>query len=112
MKGRSLYERWASKVTRTDGCWLWTGSTLKNGYGNLMGTDGRNQYAHRVAHVLFIGPIPEGYEVDHLCRVRNCVKPAHLEAVTRQENLRRRWEGRRKAQTPAGSENPRSDSAA
>ena len=48
-----------------------------------------NVYAHRAAYELFVGPIPSGYEIDHLCRVRDCVNPDHLEAVTRRENLLR-----------------------
>lgn len=44
---------------------------------------------HRWVHLRFIGPIPEGYDVDHLCSVRNCVNPDHLEAVTRTENIQR-----------------------
>lgn len=46
-------------------------------------------YVHRIAHELFVGPIPAGLDIDHLCRVRDCANPAHLEPVTRQENLRR-----------------------
>jgi hypothetical protein len=60
------------------------GSIGTHGYGIL----GR-KLAHREAHEEFNGPIPEGYQVDHLCRVRTCVSPAHLEAVTQQENLLR-----------------------
>jgi hypothetical protein len=48
-----------------------------------------------VAHELIVGPIPEDREIDHLCRVRNCVNPEHLEIVTKGENLRRGWEARR-----------------
>ncbi len=47
-------------------------------------------YAHRVAYELFVGAIPDGLEIDHLCRVRNCFNPAHLEAVTHQENINRK----------------------
>ena len=66
-------------------CWLWTGTISRNGYGRTLRTT-----AHRVAYELFVGPIPPGLDVDHLCRVRACVNPAHLEPVTRAENL---WRG-------------------
>lgn len=66
------------------GCWLWTHGIARNGYGNSGG-----KYAHREAYKFIVGPIPPGRDLDHLCRVRNRVNPAHLEPVTRAENLRR-----------------------
>ena len=73
-----------------DGCWLWTGKTT-NGYGvvDIGGRSGRLMKAHRVSYEAFKGPVPDGLDLDHLCRVRNCVNPDHLEPVTRFENLRR-----------------------
>lgn len=69
------------------GCLLWSGPTTK-GYGKVwMGS--RAEFIHRVAYVATKGPIPPGHDIDHRCRTRNCVEPAHLEAVTRAENLRR-----------------------
>lgn len=68
------------------GCWLWKASKLK-GYG-LFEFAGMRR-AHRVAYTFLVGPIPVGLQIDHLCRVRNCVNPRHLEAVTQQENIRR-----------------------
>lgn len=71
----------------TSGCWLWTGATLR-GYG-LMRIKGKNLYAHRAMYEATVGPIPNGLSLDHLCRVRCCINPAHLEPVTNQENILR-----------------------
>lgn len=69
------------------GCWLWT-ATLVRGYGQF-GIGSRRQYAHRVAYELLVGPVPEGLQLDHLCRTPACVNPAHLDPVTCRENLLR-----------------------
>lgn len=72
-------------------CWIWTAATTDVGYGTFsVGTPAtRTAYAHRWAYEHEIGPIPEGLDLDHLCRVRNCVRASHLEPVTRRENLLR-----------------------
>lgn len=67
------------------GCWLWTGYVSERGYGRI-GARGKTVSAHRWTYNLFKGEIPEGLDLDHLCRVRHCVNPDHLEAVTRSEN--------------------------
>ena len=77
-------------------CWEWIGcKSSSTGYGQFK-TDGRRgskrSSPHRFAHEYFIGPIPDGYEADHLCKVRHCCNPLHLEAVSVQENRRRRNE--------------------
>lgn len=70
------------------GCWLWTGKVSTNGYGIIMGSVGKGM-AHRYFYTTLIGPVAPGLDLDHLCRVRCCVNPWHLEPVTRSENLRR-----------------------
>lgn len=83
---------WA-KVDQGGDCWEWTACLQGKGYGQIHERIGFKQYrsrlAHRVAYELVKGPIPEGLDLDHLCRNRKCVNPDHLEPVTRQENLAR-----------------------
>jgi hypothetical protein len=68
-------------------CWLWTGNQT-HGYGSIR-VEGHHLRVHRVVYEAMRGPIPEGLTIDHLCRVRNCVNPAHLEPVTAVENVMR-----------------------
>lgn len=70
------------------GCWLWTAHLSWNGYG-WFSFGYRKACAHRVAYTYLAGEIPAGLDLDHLCRNRCCCNPAHLEPVTRSENLRR-----------------------
>lgn len=67
-----------------DECWLWQGA-LDYGYGKYS----RNKRAHRISYELLVGPIPDGLDLDHLCRNRACVNPAHLEPVAHRENVLR-----------------------
>lgn len=80
------------RVTR-GGCWVWNGLLNKSdGYGWIQISDLRGlrmRHAHRFSYELFIGPIPEGLTIDHLCRRRSCVNPLHLEPVTGRENTLR-----------------------
>lgn len=86
-----LEDRFARYATRGEGCWIWTGPVDSKGYGRLLvgGRGGTAIGAHRIAYELHIGPIPDGLDLDHLCRTPLCVNPAHLEPVTRGENTRR-----------------------
>jgi len=85
----TLRERFEAKFIPEpmSGCWIWT-AWLSDGYG-LIKNDGRTIIAHRLAYELYKGPIPDGLELDHLCRNRCCVNPDHLEPVTRQANILR-----------------------
>ena len=98
-KAAPLLDRFNAKWTAdADGCWIWNGRLSDDGYGVLdlswRGGGPKSCYAHRAAYELLVGPIPDGLELDHLCFVRSCVNPAHLEAVTHVENLRRAVERR------------------
>jgi hypothetical protein len=77
-------------------CWLWTRPAAGNGYG-VISRFNRHDYAHRLAYELTRGPITDDLTVDHLCRVRLCVNPIHLELVTRAENTRRELAARKAA---------------
>src|ERR1044071_5869985 len=86
----------AIRIEAMTDCWLWEGAHYSNGYGVMMVTvhpEGetvrRLMSVHRLSYEAFKGPIPEGMHIDHLCRVRNCYNPEHLEAVTQAENNRR-----------------------
>jgi hypothetical protein len=70
------------------GCWLWIGSGNQYGYGRFL-ISGQNTLAHRFSYETFKGPLLDGLELDHLCRMRCCVNPDHLEQVTHEENVRR-----------------------
>lgn len=91
VKCKPLAERFWPKVDKRgpDECWPWLAALHEYGYGMISvgGKKGGMRRAHRIAYELEVGPIPEGLDLDHLCRNRRCVNPAHLEPVTRRENL-------------------------
>lgn len=92
----SLRDRVLSQliVEPATGCLLWTGSINSAGYGQV-GTPEGTKLVHRLMHEWFTGPIPDGLQIDHLCRVRHCAAPAHLEAVTASLNLLRGYSWQR-----------------
>lgn len=78
---------WSQFEIDPSGCWLWAGPLRKDGYGTC-GAMGAYT-PHRLSWILHYGPIPDGLTIDHLCNVRRCVNPEHLEAVPRMVNVRR-----------------------
>ncbi|MFJ4107928.1 HNH endonuclease signature motif containing protein [Oerskovia enterophila] len=92
------------RLDEDTGCWHWTGALNRHiGYGYF-----RQKIAHRLSYELLVGPIPDGYQIDHLCRVRDCINPDHLEAVTPEENNRRSdsWSAVKMRQTECHNGHP------
>lgn len=92
---RTILELLDRVVVCPSGCWLWAGGTSDGSggvlYGRILRPGTRNAMAaHRYVHEQFVGPIPKGWHVDHLCRVGLCVRPEHLEAVPPRINMARR----------------------
>src|SRR5688500_6772566 len=84
--GPTPLDRFFDKVDGGD-CWLWTGA-LDRGYGKFFPA-GKTVRAHRWLFEQLVGPVPDGMDLDHLCRVRACVNPDHLQPVSRRVNLNR-----------------------
>jgi hypothetical protein len=80
--------RFRKFLKHVQSCWLWSGALNSYGYGTFR-EDKKRILAHRWSYQHFVGPIPAGREIDHLCRNRNCVNPDHLEPVTRRVNVQR-----------------------
>src|SRR6266536_2073639 len=72
-----------------DGCWLWIGYLDRNGYGRITDAGHGSDRAHIFSYELLVGAVPEGLQLDHTCRVRNCVNPSHLDPVTSRVNTLR-----------------------
>lgn len=84
-------DRFLAKIEiDANGCWLWQGARTPNGYGQFwFGPDLKRGLAHRWSYTFFVGSIPPDRELDHLCRVRECCCPDHLEPVSRLQNVER-----------------------
>jgi hypothetical protein len=94
IKGLSLEASFWLRVWPCGDCWEWRGAISDNGYGTFnipSCTDMGGLLAHRLAYELAIGPIPMNTEIDHLCRNRWCIRPSHLEVVSRRDNVLRSW---------------------
>jgi hypothetical protein len=80
-----MEQKFWTLVAKSEGCWTWTAS-LNSGYGNFC-WESKVLKAHRVSFEIANGVIPDGLEIDHICRNRACVRPDHLRAVTRKQNI-------------------------
>lgn len=90
MKVHDLPSTLSDRITvdAENGCWLWQGHCLPGGYG-VCYFERKHHRVHRLTYQLLVGEIPEGYHIDHLCHVRECCNPSHLEPITPTENNRR-----------------------
>jgi hypothetical protein len=110
MKYKSIKSRILAWIKKVDGCWEWQGHLSQDGYGRIqMGSRKDNTRKVKEAHIIsyesFVGKVPEGLVLDHLCRNRRCVNPTHLEPVTMYENIKRGEAGKHfkdKTHCPAG----------
>lgn len=84
----TVRERIKAGSRETGGCWIWVRAMSSSGYGSIS-VDGRIRNAHKAAYEAFIGPVPAGKVLDHLCRTTACVNPSHLEPVTQSTNVQR-----------------------
>ena len=89
--GHTPLDRFWGNIVEKDGCWVWGGTTFSSGYGSIY--DGKTRRVHRWSYEHFVGPIPDGLVIDHLCRNILCVNPEHLEPVTPGENTKRGLRG-------------------
>lgn len=99
----ALPGRFWSKVRVIGDCWVWLASLNSRGYA-LFSVEGRARLAHRVAYEALVGPIPDGLTIDHLCRIKRCVNPAHMEPVSVLENIQRAYLANRPSHCPRGHE--------
>jgi hypothetical protein len=104
-------QRIADKIDVTGSCWLWTGAKDYGGYARIAYPFGKREtpVAHKVIYRMLVGEVPEGMQLDHLCRIRHCVNPDHLEPVTAWENAMRSpihpaYVNSRKTHCPQGHE--------
>ena len=103
VKRKTTHRQFWEKIEHgSDECWQWSGGKAKNGYGLCHDATRKTQYAHRYAYEELVGPIPHQHDIDHLCHNRLCVNVAHLEPVTRKENLYRGLTSRRVVTCPQG----------
>lgn len=112
MARKPLAQRIEERIERVteSGCWLWLGKINVDGYAKILldGPQPKTVAVHRITYEAAKGPIPAGLQVDHLCRVRCCVNPAHLEAVSHHENQLRGfgWSGRNARKTHCRNGHP------
>lgn len=86
--GTPLDERFRRLYKPDDrsGCWLWDGAKTSGGYGKFRFATGRNKFAHRWAYERYVGVIPHGMTIDHLCNTPGCVRPSHMRVATQRDN--------------------------